>query len=213
MHSHHAYLFLGTDHVDVNGVSLSLQNTYAVTVYEREQWGIGDSRALISEASRTDGAGRPRAFVVVAQALTLEAQNALLKLLEEPPERSVFFFYLPREAVLLPTLRSRFLIADDPIVATTHTDFLKEWQQLSLAEQLTEIEARTKKKDAVWLSWFRLEGLRVLQEKQQILPPAVALRLQYALLVLGSRGASNKMLLEEAALLLATHVSSRNETR
>jgi hypothetical protein len=42
-----------------------------------------------------------------AQGLTTEAQNALLKLLEEPPERTIFILASSSEQALLPTIRSR----------------------------------------------------------------------------------------------------------
>ena len=52
--------------------------------------------------------GRRRAVIVDdAHALNLEAQNALLKTLEEPPAASVFVLVTDRPDVLLPTVRSR----------------------------------------------------------------------------------------------------------
>jgi DNA polymerase-3 subunit delta' len=39
--------------------------------------------------------------------LTLEAQNALLKMLEEPPEGTILILTAPHERALLPTIRSR----------------------------------------------------------------------------------------------------------
>ena len=42
-----------------------------------------------------------------ADALIVEAQNALLKTLEEPPSASVFVLVTSRPDVLLPTVRSR----------------------------------------------------------------------------------------------------------
>jgi len=42
-----------------------------------------------------------------AQGLTTEAQNALLKSLEEPPERTLFILASNSEQALLPTIRSR----------------------------------------------------------------------------------------------------------
>ena len=42
-----------------------------------------------------------------ADALLPEAQNALLKTLEEPPPASVFILVTSRPDVLLPTVRSR----------------------------------------------------------------------------------------------------------
>jgi DNA polymerase-3 subunit delta' len=52
--------------------------------------------------------GRRRVVIVDdAQALNIEAQNALLKTLEEPPSASVFVLIADRPDVLLPTVRSR----------------------------------------------------------------------------------------------------------
>ena len=51
--------------------------------------------------------GERRVFVVAAPDMTREAQNALLKTLEEPPGNALFFFILPSPETLLATLRSR----------------------------------------------------------------------------------------------------------
>ena len=52
--------------------------------------------------------GRRRVVIVErADALLPEAQNALLKTLEEPPPASVFVLITARPDVLLPTVRSR----------------------------------------------------------------------------------------------------------
>lgn len=52
---------------------------------------------------------QPWRIILIAEAggLTTEAQNALLKLLEEPPERTVFLLCADSEQALLPTIRSR----------------------------------------------------------------------------------------------------------
>ncbi len=42
-----------------------------------------------------------------ADTLTVEAQNAFLKLLEEPPPHTIFFLLTSSELTLLPTIRSR----------------------------------------------------------------------------------------------------------
>lgn len=46
-------------------------------------------------------------IIYAAQNLTSEAQNALLKTLEEPPEDTVIFLCTPNENLLLPTIMSR----------------------------------------------------------------------------------------------------------
>lgn len=51
----------------------------------------------------------PNRVIIILQAnlLTLEAQNALLKTLEEPPTDSVIIMATSQESLLLPTIRSR----------------------------------------------------------------------------------------------------------
>ncbi len=58
--------------------------------------------------------GYKTVVVVNAQALTIEAQNALLKTLEEPPAQTLIFLLCPNSQSLLPTVLSRCQIIDLP---------------------------------------------------------------------------------------------------
>ena len=73
--------------------------------------GVGDVRALVAELGnrRWMGGWRP-VRIPYADALTPQAQNALLKTLEEPPEGTVFLLGSANEDALLPTIRSRCLM-------------------------------------------------------------------------------------------------------
>ncbi|MDZ4227201.1 MAG: hypothetical protein U1D26_01855, partial [Patescibacteria group bacterium] len=53
-----------------------------------------------------------RYFILVCPGMTSEAQNALLKTLEEPPVEAAFYIITPAPQTLLPTLRSRMQIVD-----------------------------------------------------------------------------------------------------
>lgn len=53
-------------------------------------------------------------FIKEAQNLTIEAQNALLKTLEEPPAHSQIVLASPNESLLLPTIVSRCQIIEMP---------------------------------------------------------------------------------------------------
>src|SRR5262249_7849709 len=57
------------------------------------------------------GSSRKQRLIIIDDAgtMTVEAQNALLKLLEEPPEDMVFLLNVAILASLLPTVRSRSL--------------------------------------------------------------------------------------------------------
>lgn len=81
-----------------------------VSLKEKNSIGIDEIRELRQSlglrATRSEGISR---MVVLAPAdsLTTEAQNALLKLIEEMPERTAICLVAERPARILPTLRSR----------------------------------------------------------------------------------------------------------
>jgi DNA polymerase III subunit delta' len=69
---------------------------------------VDQVRDAIDRAAYRPFEGRRRVVIVEeADALVPEAQNALLKTLEEPPPASVFVLITARPDVLLPTVRSR----------------------------------------------------------------------------------------------------------
>jgi DNA polymerase-3 subunit delta' len=69
---------------------------------------IEQVREAIDRSAYRPFEGRRRLVIVdEADALVLDAQNALLKTLEEPPPASVFVLITSRPDVLLPTVRSR----------------------------------------------------------------------------------------------------------
>jgi DNA polymerase-3 subunit delta' len=99
---------------------------------------VDQVRAVIDQAGYRPFEGRRRIVIVdEADALVPQAQNALLKTLEEPPEASLFLLVTSRPDALLPTVRSRCpalrfraLSADDVAAAL-------------LAHGRTEVEARS----------------------------------------------------------------------
>lgn len=69
---------------------------------------IGEVRRPLDLFASTAGAGGYRVCIVdCAEDLNLSSANALLKLVEEPPEKSVFFIVAHQPARTLATLRSR----------------------------------------------------------------------------------------------------------
>ena len=70
--------------------------------------GIEDVRALIRELAYAPVEGMRRVIIVrEAERMTVDAQNALLKPLEEPPAHTLFVLTTNQPEVLLPTVRSR----------------------------------------------------------------------------------------------------------
>lgn len=68
---------------------------------------IDDARELRERAALRATGEKGRVFVVAAPTIAVEAQNALLKTLEEPPAGARFILIVPSPETLLPTLRSR----------------------------------------------------------------------------------------------------------
>lgn len=74
--------------------------------------GVGDVREGLSQLNTLPYEGGYRVWVIAdAEKLTDEAQNALLKTLEEPPRRTVIVLVTCQESALLPTVLSRCRIA------------------------------------------------------------------------------------------------------
>ncbi len=81
-----------------------------VTRHSFASLGVDDARAIKEAAYRT--ASMPGAqswHIVSCTSATVEAQNALLKVLEEPPKDTFFVLCVPHAEVLLPTVRSRLM--------------------------------------------------------------------------------------------------------
>ncbi|MDO8593909.1 MAG: hypothetical protein Q7R93_00120 [bacterium] len=129
--THHAYAIAGQPEeiipklfkaLEKNGVKTRGNPDFRVESFE--VIGVDGAWALKEAAERKAVSGglpaahgRPaqagkKIFIISARGITKEAQNALLKVFEEPPPDTHFFLVVPSVEILLPTLRSRleFLI-------------------------------------------------------------------------------------------------------
>ncbi|UCF04235.1 MAG: hypothetical protein JSV33_09805 [bacterium] len=98
--------------------------------------GIDSVRHVIEAVSKQPFEGR-RSVVVFFEAhyMTLEAQNAALKLLEEPPPSTVLFLVTEHADRLIPTILSRCIeIRFDPLVSETVASFLNTFYSVEVAE-------------------------------------------------------------------------------
>ena len=71
------------------------------------KFGVDEAEELRSRARSKPIAGDQRVFALFIPSMTTEAQNALLKTLEEPAANAVFFLVVPSPEMLLATVRSR----------------------------------------------------------------------------------------------------------
>ena len=69
---------------------------------------VKQARALRERLQSSSWLGKGQAIVInEAELLSIEAANALLKVLEEPPKKSIIFLLTTDDNLLLPTIRSR----------------------------------------------------------------------------------------------------------
>lgn len=85
-------------------------NPSDVRIYEETEIQIKHIHDIIAEAHiATDSL---KTLIIAAHSFRTEAQNALLKTLEEPPEKIKFILISRNKTALIPTIRSRCLLTD-----------------------------------------------------------------------------------------------------
>lgn len=110
---HHAYVFIGDEgaldkapRLIFEHLGMQLEGNPDIAVLYAESIGIDEVRNLIRRAHEK-AFGNRKVFVLRSLRVTIEAQNALLKTLEEPPSDTHFFLLASDEGMFLPTLLSR----------------------------------------------------------------------------------------------------------
>lgn len=142
--------------------------------------------------------GGVKAVVVITNQILLEAQNALLKILEEPPAHTNFYFVVSDHTRLLPTLRSRFSVGAHK--DTVDTSVAHTFMYTPLRNRLEMIAERTSARDMVWQKAL-LSGLEKIGTTQTI-PQRSVKEILFIQQHINGPGSSAKMLLEHLALLL-----------
>ena len=71
------------------------------------KFGVDDAEDIRARARTKPVSGAHRVFALFVPSMTTEAQNALLKTLEEPTADALFFLIVPSPEMMLATIRSR----------------------------------------------------------------------------------------------------------
>ena len=90
--------------------------------------GIEDARKIQKKALLKPFRGKTKAIIIEAyENITLEAQNALLKILEEPPANTIIAIVVSKKEFILPTIISRckIIILDNKELKLTKDEILK----------------------------------------------------------------------------------------
>ncbi|MBX9765087.1 hypothetical protein K2X83_00395, partial [Patescibacteria group bacterium] len=172
--------------------------------FSGSEFGVDDARAVSSFASLKPY-GDAKYFLLSVSRATAEAQNALLKVIEEAPGHSVFFFIVESSGHLLPTIRSRCvqISGEQPAVEENSEEalqFLKDSYEarLSVVEKITGYISKTQ--DRAPSRSFVRSLLRFAKEKKY--PPHNMRDLLDADRYLRMQGGSAKAVLSHLAVSL-----------
>lgn len=183
---------------------------------------IDDARSIKKmHESRPVTAQGKKIFVIVANNINTEAQNALLKLLEEPASYAYFFIIIPQSGLLLPTVRSRLHFVqstrsgakNDDVdgIGNDVADFIKanKVKRLEIAKKIAEDISKEKKTKQYAIDFVneiqnQIRGDRSQHQGTAGQDPVKSMSsieaTQIALKYLSDRAPSVKMLLEYVAL-------------
>jgi hypothetical protein len=212
MHSHHAVVFEGDRAAGLGEARAYIEEVLGlrfdanpdISVAEHTVYGVDEARALKERASQTP-LGSAQVFVLVVERFTREAQNALLKLLEEPAPATHFILVVSSVRTLLPTVQSRLaygrrvhgLLAEAERAAAFAVGTIAE--RYALIAPILDDKDRTKAREFV-------DALEAYIHDHGVIAHAAMLReIVFVRTYLADGSSSLKMLLEHLAVTTRTN--------
>ncbi|MFA6269957.1 MAG: hypothetical protein WC657_01990 [Candidatus Paceibacterota bacterium] len=151
---HHANIIISKedcrDHVfDILGKELNFDTKANpdFSIIDQETFGIDDAREFIKWAISKPLLSETKVSLIITKSITLEAQNALLKVLEEPTLGTHIFINLESLGGILPTFISRVRILDLPQNDLENNVSSKKFLSADLKGKLAIIRSLSKKED------------------------------------------------------------------
>lgn len=123
---------------------IQLQGNPDCLYREYEAMTVDDARDIATFAYYKP-VGEKKYIVIAAGSINTEAQNALLKIVEEGSGNSTFFFVLEQGVTVLPTLESRCVVIKGN--EETETEVADEFLKMNYADRLKVAEKFTKDHD------------------------------------------------------------------
>lgn len=174
---------------------------FDITLIERDQSeknaklsiGIEDVKLMQKKISLKPMKSPTKAVIIEdAHLLTTEAQNALLKVLEEPPANTILILGTDSKEALLPTIRSRCqLIELEEALPkltekdkTTLNEFIKALPTMTIGERLKKAESLAKDRDKAiaWIEKLILVTREELLQNYMKNTPPLPLTFHFSLL-------------------------------
>ena len=208
---HHACLIEGNKETVVENLITFFENELSFKTkgnpdfhyMEFDAFGVDDGRLLQGRAGQKALSER-KIFVATFNAMTHEAQNALLKLFEEPTVGTHFFLVTPNIDKLLLTLRSRmFLLKGEATLSKDISSEAKVFLSSSAKDRLKIVKNIVDEKDKALASTFlnALEEQVYFNKNKEMYLNSLT-TIEDAKRFIQDRGSSVKLLLEHVALTL-----------
>jgi len=212
---HHAYLIVGERrgaHLALNQffeneLKLKIRGNPDLLFAEYDTFTIDEARALKDWQSKRPAVGERKIFVLALNSATSEAQNSLLKVLEEPTAGTHFFLIAPAAEIFLLTVQSRLSIVkfsgeNKKDESAGAEKFLKSniGERLAFAKSFADeiTDGKKTKTDAIKF----LDTIELALRDKKLAEASVFEELLQAKIFLRGRSPSVKMLLENLALHL-----------
>lgn len=202
---HHAYA-ISSINIDIQDIAQEIRTKEVSYVYDRffDVFTINDARMIKElQSEKTDTAS---VFVIGFSVINTEAQNALLKVLEEPAPNTYFFILYPNIKQLLPTLQSRLEVLQIVVGESTIESVISAEEFISLPlnkrfdwiKEKTDSKAGEEKltKEQVKQLLYNLE--QYFSKKEHTSPETIEV-IYEAQRCINANGASIKMILDMVA--------------
>jgi len=204
---HHAYLLIGHPEEGMSVIREFLSShSYSVEgnpdFYEalHDVFSIQESRNLKEKAYLSPIRDACRVIVMGIWSITEEAQNALLKIVEEPSYSVRLFFVFPRKDLLIPTLASRLYEIGSCAITNTSQDS-QFFMSLQPAERISLVASIIDSKNESEIHSFLSQLERIYYEQGD---EKACVEIWDAIKMMSSHTVSSKLILEGLALSLPT---------
>ncbi len=191
-----------------------------ISVLRYGLFSVADARRVSELAAGVAFAGESKAIIIAASRAYHEAQNALLKVFEEPPAGTYLFLIMPSLGGLLPTLRSRVHVLDRNVrhqvsyIPESAREFLKATKEKrsAMIKKIAEHkggDAAVAREEAIALlngieaAAFKYRSQTSILEHAELLADIATLRVH-----LYDRSAPVKMILEHIAVVMPRDLSA-----
>jgi hypothetical protein len=215
---YHSYVIEG--HLDYTTTELlnyfEINKNYNIFYQKYEAFTIENSREIKLWHSQYAINDNKKICIISTKFINPEAEQALLKIIEEPTQNTHFFIIIPDINLIKDTIISRVhLIKADKYIGKEHNEFVNNFMDLSIKERLEKIslimkeykdeENSAKLRDYSISFINKLENifyLKLKEDKKNKKIISILGEFQKSRSYLSKPGSSVKMILEHLALMI-----------